>query len=329
LVGLGLVSYGLYLWHWPLLTLDRMIRVGAAPLSTRLQLLAAALILAIASYRYLETPLRRMRLPAPRVLGASALLLAVLSAGAWLSRPPPPPVGAPAFAVRCGSGPGPLAAMQSRKCLGREPKVVIWGDSYAFAWTPMAQVLATRMQMPATNLARDGCPPLLGADLALRSPAEEKACLRWNRDAIEWLRTHGADTLIIVGRWERWIEPGDANGGAAALLRSVQAASPYTRRILVIAPTPVLDDFPVKCAALHTDCSVSRAVFESNAAAAWLAIDALGVDPKVTVTDPAQWLCDPRSCPGIRNGQYLYKDLSHISGSAALTWGNAVGKGWR
>jgi peptidoglycan/LPS O-acetylase OafA/YrhL len=58
---IGLISYSLYLWHWPLLAIDRATRAGDAPLATKLALVAVTFVLAVLTYRYVETPFRRMR----------------------------------------------------------------------------------------------------------------------------------------------------------------------------------------------------------------------------------------------------------------------------
>src|SRR5262249_38384048 len=57
--AIGLVSYGWYLWHWPILSLMRIHRFGEASLLP--DLIGGgviALLLAWGSYRYLEQPIR-------------------------------------------------------------------------------------------------------------------------------------------------------------------------------------------------------------------------------------------------------------------------------
>ena len=58
-IGIGLISYPLYLWHWPLLTFLRLVSphsIGALP---RLAAIGAAVLAAIATYYLVESPLRR------------------------------------------------------------------------------------------------------------------------------------------------------------------------------------------------------------------------------------------------------------------------------
>jgi hypothetical protein len=89
MVFIGLISYSLYLWHWPLLAIDRATRIGQAPLSVRIALISAAVPLAWLSYRSVEQPLRR---PDPiitdrKVLVAAVLVLASFAWSLWLVCP--------------------------------------------------------------------------------------------------------------------------------------------------------------------------------------------------------------------------------------------------
>jgi peptidoglycan/LPS O-acetylase OafA/YrhL len=58
-VFLGLISYSLYLWHWPLLTFGNYWSLWSLSLTSRPGLLAIAFLLSILSWRFVETPIRR------------------------------------------------------------------------------------------------------------------------------------------------------------------------------------------------------------------------------------------------------------------------------
>ena len=67
---LGDRSYAFYLWHWPVLILATQYAGRDLPLGVKLALVAFAFLLSVASYRFVENPIRRMR---PR-LSVSGLL---------------------------------------------------------------------------------------------------------------------------------------------------------------------------------------------------------------------------------------------------------------
>lgn len=58
LVWVGLISYPLYLWHWPLLSFVRIMESGTPSVEVRFWLVAASFILAWLTYKFLECPVR-------------------------------------------------------------------------------------------------------------------------------------------------------------------------------------------------------------------------------------------------------------------------------
>lgn len=87
LVAVGAVSYGIYLWHWPVIVLINPLVTGTGRLATDVIRLMLIALLTIASYVLIERPVRRRALPLRRVAGifaltgaVTALLVVVLSA---------------------------------------------------------------------------------------------------------------------------------------------------------------------------------------------------------------------------------------------------------
>jgi peptidoglycan/LPS O-acetylase OafA/YrhL len=76
-VGVGLISYPLYLWHWPLLSFAGIVHGGTPPTGVRLALVAAAVLLAWATYRLVERPIRFGRRGAAAKAGALLVLMVV------------------------------------------------------------------------------------------------------------------------------------------------------------------------------------------------------------------------------------------------------------
>lgn len=94
-VGTGLISYPLYLWHWPLLSFAYIVQSQTPDRVTRLVLVLASIALATATYFFLERPVRFGRWKASLLswplLGAMSLVGAasygVWAAGGIQSRP--------------------------------------------------------------------------------------------------------------------------------------------------------------------------------------------------------------------------------------------------
>lgn len=58
MVFIGLISYPLYLWHWPLLSFARILYGDVPPLELRIFLIILAILLSWLTYRFIEPPLR-------------------------------------------------------------------------------------------------------------------------------------------------------------------------------------------------------------------------------------------------------------------------------
>ncbi len=77
-VALGLISYPLYLWHWPLLSFGYIISGGRPRAEVKFALVLAALLLALVTYRWLELPLRRLA-NRPRLVGALCIGMIIVA----------------------------------------------------------------------------------------------------------------------------------------------------------------------------------------------------------------------------------------------------------
>jgi len=96
---IGGISYSLYLWHWPLLVLPAAAAGSDLPLPARLGLVALTFVLADASRRWIEDPIRHGRvakLRPSRSLGialVSSVAVATVSLGLGVTAGPPAVAG--------------------------------------------------------------------------------------------------------------------------------------------------------------------------------------------------------------------------------------------
>ncbi|MEZ4322102.1 MAG: acyltransferase family protein [Myxococcota bacterium] len=161
LVGLG--SYALYLWHWPLIVFAGFAGFPSNEPLKALALCAASGVGAYLSYRFVEEPIRRRRVAATtkQLFGGlgvvTAGLLAVAAAvdatrgfETRYEQPRRAMLTAPLDAEgdeRCGflwRVAHPLATVcQIGGAPGPAPGVMVWGNSHAAMWTGMLAELAT------------------------------------------------------------------------------------------------------------------------------------------------------------------------------------------
>lgn len=81
LVWVGLISYPLYLWHWPLLSLARIAHAATPPATIRLLLVTIAILLAWLTYRLVEWPIRRSPPRRAVVTGLTMAMTATAAVG--------------------------------------------------------------------------------------------------------------------------------------------------------------------------------------------------------------------------------------------------------
>ena len=314
LVWIGLISYSLYLWHWPLLALDRALRAGESPLAVRLVLVAMAFGLAVLTYRYVEQPVRRAKVRHGRAVVAGVVCVVALSGTAFaLARNTPvrpSPMVVPMEALPCDA-----AQLQPMHCVKQGPLVALWGDSFTDAWATHALRTARQHGMPAVRLAIPSCPPHLVATSSRSASHATEECRKRTEQHFAWLRSHEIDTLIVAARWMHLLEEHpDAAEGVMAWARDL----PKVRRIIVIGATPEVRDSVEKCIALRLSCDIPRKRFDADAAATNALMRRLDALPNVETWDVGAWMCDANSCPGVRNGIALYHtDNFHVSVDAA------------
>lgn len=314
MVWIGLISYSLYLWHWPLLAIDRATRIGDAPMSTRLTLCIVAVVLATLSYRYVETPFRRVRSRPGRAVAMGVGCLAVLAGCAFaVGAHAPPGVKPPTFKPMV-CDPTAIARIQPARCFTTERKVLLWGDSFAGVWTPYVEQLARQEQLPLALYFRTGCYPTAGEAVPRRDDAETRLCRQHNDRVLAWIKSNGAEVVVLASYYTEFFRNHPGHPGLADLVREI---SPYVRRIVIIGPTPELRDTPQRCQALRIDCDVELAEFRSASAEIIHGLAAIARMPKVEVVDPSPFFCPDGSCPITRDGVLLYSDAVHVSREAS------------
>lgn len=329
MVFLGLISYSLYLWHWPLLAIARAKHVGELPLFVRLGVGLAAVGLAWLSYRYVEQPLRRpnVRTSNPKLISVTLMALIVLALnckiiGAAIYRPPAPTnlafiTGAdqPSNRIRCNyTGLDPIDVFPRPGCTSAEDKpvrVAIWGDSHALAWQPFAWALARSKGVAAASYTRDACAPALGYDNGKRA-LEAERCRSFNELVANHLA--GIETLVVTASW-----PTDPMF-AESFENTIATITSRVGKIILLGPTPLMRDSVPKCIAEGNlaACEASRQDFDDYYRQTRLLLRSLARQyANVEYVDPADFFCNQEACPALKDGYGLYWDSNHVATKAA------------
>lgn len=227
MVGIGLISYSLYLWHWPLITFSEYYLMRPLGMSEGLVIVVASFALAHLSWRFVEMPFRRPNgvFGRPTLFAAAASVAAVFCA-----------IGIATSASQGFPGrlPREVAAMlevpikesvkrtlpECQKARGGEfsppntciigvrgsspPSFVLWGDSHAAAFAPTASTVAIGHGLTGVVSAKNGCPPIVG--LKIYGKAANKGCDVYNKKVYEFIVEHNIRHVVLVARWAAYAE---------------------------------------------------------------------------------------------------------------------------
>src|SRR5581483_4447373 len=214
----GLISYSLYLWHWPLLVFLRQREGDPLPLALRWGAVAASLPLAVASWRWIELPFRnklgrfRVRLR-PLLIGAGAIWLCLMLASWRMAAPPSNTIPEmPAFIARTGAksiwdyDAGPRLAgggvLFNADASNHPPRCVVLGSSHAVMLGPVIESLSDEYHVPCALLAQAGVSPIFsGPTTEGRLPRKVREKRQGDEWKKKWIAQWHPDLVIISAKW--------------------------------------------------------------------------------------------------------------------------------
>lgn len=249
LVATGLISYSLYLWHWPLLAFPRYL-LGALSAPLAAGLVAATFATAALSWAFIEEPVRRGRLLAGRralwtATGTALAVLAALGLALHLFQGLPgrfaPRVLALAAAADdhppqslCADA-APSAIAAGRVCVigavGVRPDVLVWGDSHAWALQGVLGQALARAGRSGLLVSRNGCPPLLG----LRRVAYAGPCMKVGWAVMTRLQGGDIRTLVLVSTWTGYFDKARLVDAESARPSAQETGRAVGRRLMATA----------------------------------------------------------------------------------------------
>ncbi|WP_245908795.1 acyltransferase family protein [Mycobacterium neglectum] len=206
LVWLGAISYGVYLWHWPVFLALNGERTGLSGWPLFALRCAATVALAAASWWLLEQPVRRWRpmfvpmlpLAGATVATAAVVTMTVLPVGVKPEVVQGPPIDSAALVA-------PEVPVEVRKPTAHDPgtrTVAVFGDSVA--WT-MMRYLPPTPGLAFTNYTTIGCGIARGGPYRYvgQTLNQKPECDAWPSRWSQRINHDRPDVvLLIVGRWE-------------------------------------------------------------------------------------------------------------------------------
>jgi hypothetical protein len=211
--GIGLISYSLYLWHWPLLVFARYVRFdNLLPWETAV-LIAVSIVLAALSWRFVELPFRNRANFSRRgifILGAVVTVVG-FGAGFAIDKAHGLPQRYPKAIQKMLKVEGNEAVPAAYRCLAKPARFdsdamecrfgkpesgasfALWGDSYAEMYMPVFAKAAIARGESGFLATHHACPPMLGV-----ASSKSRGCRRFNDHVLQEIASNPNIKLVIL-----------------------------------------------------------------------------------------------------------------------------------
>lgn len=213
----GLISYPLYLWHWPLLSFPGLLGIPLA-IEVRTAILIASVVLAALTYELVEKPIR-LGSGGRRVPLALCVALAAIGLSGWALRASDGLLAAYPAQMR------DLAAAEFRfdyadyrvdRCMlrldvgpqgfgddcvdrrdTRRPLLFLWGDSHAASLYPgLSKHVAAGAGHRLAQYTAARCPPLITAP-----HSSGRHCAQVNSLVLDRIAAERPETVVLAAHW--------------------------------------------------------------------------------------------------------------------------------
>ena len=348
----GDFSYSLYLVHWPLLAFANNAYVSGVPADVRIVLVAASLVLGYALYRYVELPVRRADIVLSRnaVAAAVAASLVPVALALVLTRGSSAELNY-ANIRRVNHGFSRACEFDSKfmaKSVCRssdDPKILVWGDSFAMHLVPG---IALTSKIGVIQATKSVCGPFVG--LAPFNTGDyprdfAERCLLFNQSVLDYLAmTPAIEVVVLSSAFGQYLNA-SALGREFHTLRVVDGRSEVRdpgiseaievmretvlkirslgKRVVVVAPPPSSDFDIGVCLerkaggklifGADNGCQIAVSAYHLHHALVLTFLARLPREAGVDVVGFDDFLCSPDSCPTELEGTFIYRDGGHFS----------------
>ncbi|RYG91795.1 acyltransferase [Loktanella sp. IMCC34160] len=346
LVGVGLISYGAYLWHVPVLVFARLWDATPASPARLAGLVGLSLALATITYFLVERPFRRRGGEAVVSLGR---LLVVLPAGAVA-------LGAVAVVIMTAplrgddsvAGPDQMieakiatnyglhedcewAFTLSPNCRTSDhPRVLLWGDSFAMHLAPALSVGTGWDGM--IQHTKSVCAPVPGLAVVTAEYPETWAegCIAFNEEVLAWLEDQPSIRYVVASspfgmihhnllqRSGEILDSGQADAVRQSMIDTTRQLEAQGKTLVYVSPPPVTGENLGQCLATvlrndqpHDTCDFLRE--DAHPANDTIFEFLRSTEPDVRVLYLDRLICPDGLCDTMIGTTFMFRDAGHLS----------------
>jgi peptidoglycan/LPS O-acetylase OafA/YrhL len=336
-VFVGLISYSLYLWHWPLFVFCRYLQMNPLTTLDATLLVLASVCLAVLSWRFIEVPLRTLNLLQSKRRAAAFASLAfagLLGAGlaVGIQNGFPERVSPrtlllvetsqrdPRWNIDLDASdiPDNLASLGADS--GQPAELLVWGDSHAMAVLPGIDSLCRKHGIAVVAATHSSTLPV--KDYFVKSRGLREQAVEFNDAVLDYARSSGIKAALLVARdWREHLRNSECRN---ALINTARLLQSDGVRVYLMNTVPEFEFDIARFLALRSvygglnELVISREKYESM-----LAIDQqcirLLMSNDVHILEPSTVFFDGSDefRPFDSSGAY-YRDSHHLSTHGAL-----------
>lgn len=337
LVWVGLISFPLYLWHWPILSFMRIVESETPSLGYRVLAVGLSVFLAWMTYYFVEKPIRANGNSAAKITVLSACVAVLGIAGLAIFQNNGVPARAAAqingintwdnltFATPCKfitNGPNHDDWCNIGNAPNKPPTTLLIGDSVGNNFAPMLQSYSEQAGDSAFVFRQFGRGLCHGFPEAAYENCQE--LVKATHGYIE--KTPSVDTIILAANWPLYFNGFDRIGSTpvnsqqfkAAFEKNVAYYQGLGKRVIVFLAPPVGAN-PRACLTRpirlseKSSCNLAliEALHNDGPYRAYFAAYLKSIN--VDTFDPFKYLCDEASCKVTDGTRIYYVDHEHFS----------------
>lgn len=338
-LGIGLISYSLYLWHWPILSFAKLVMLEPPSRIHNSVALFASFIIGYLSWRFVEQPFRKAVL-APQTRGlilialGSMLLITgfAFTIGKYDGFPSRLPPTVLAYRKSANSAKFIEEVEKQKVSRGELPsfgakageiRCLAWGDSHAMSLMPAIDKACKNLGIRGYQATHSSTPPVLDLVYAPTKFGLDDRAPAWNESVVEFARHEEIDLVVIAAYWRTYESSPNFE---LKLNQTVERLTRTGIRVVLVRDIP------------HQHIDVPRLLAKTSFAGGDVTkigveldkhrlensgvdevLDQLPQSQLLSVIDPAAYFVDERRiCRAEFNGIALYRDSHHLSVEGAL-----------
>lgn len=340
LVWFGLISFPLYLWHWPLLSFVRIIEGAIPSPEIRITAILISVLLAWLTYKLIEKPIRFGSHEKTKTTILCGLMVAIGYVGFQAEKENG---YANRFENRVLEKENYLKSWQYNGACTNvfsdfflpqfntdrdfchwedknvPPDVVVFGDSHANRLYLGLKAIDSKHHY--INMGRGTCLPFLGVEG--KSGEHDYNCQPTMENLLEQTLQSRAGTVFITAMFTQYFD-GTVQTKTEDLTKNIEITleklNNSGKRVVVVFDVPILPFSPDVCKIRplritpQPECKFPREVHEKNSSPyKKILLSTIVKYKNISYFDPSEVLCDSDYCYGANAASLLYNDDNHVN----------------